>query len=206
MALEPSDKRAVAFIDGQNLYHAVRAAFGCAHPNYDAKALAEAVCRSKGWRLVQTRFYTGIPAPTENPFWHHYWTGKLGVMVRQGVHAFSRSLQYLRRRIRLPDGSEYSFMDGEEKGIDVRIAIDVIRAAHRSECDVVLLFSQDQDLSEVADEIRAISREQGRWLKIASAYPLSRTSRNCRGINKTDWVPIEREMYDACLDRRDYRA
>ena len=26
-----------------------------------------------------------------------------------------------------------------------------------------------------------------------------------RGIDKTDWVPIDRATYDACLDRRDYR-
>jgi hypothetical protein len=32
-------------------------------------------------------------------------------------------------------------------------------------------FSQDQDFAELADEVRAIAREQQRWLKIASAYP-----------------------------------
>jgi len=37
--------------------------------------------------------------------------------------------------------------------------------------DVVLLFSQDQDFAELADEVRAIAREQQRRLKIASAYP-----------------------------------
>jgi hypothetical protein len=35
----------------------------------------------------------------------------------------------------------------------------------------VLLFSQDQDFAELADEVRAIAREQQRWLKIANAYP-----------------------------------
>ena len=37
--------------------------------------------------------------------------------------------------------------------------------------DAVLLFSQDQDFAELADEVRAIAREQQRWLKIAGAYP-----------------------------------
>jgi uncharacterized LabA/DUF88 family protein len=44
----------------------------------------------------------------------------------------------------------FTFVAGEEKGVDVRIALDVIRLAHRAEYDVALLFSQDQDLSEVA--------------------------------------------------------
>jgi hypothetical protein len=107
--------------------------------------------------------------------------------------------------VKLPDGSKYTFLAGEEKGIDVRIAIDVIRMAHHKDYDAALIFSQDQDLSEVAEEIRAISREQDRWIKIASAYPASPTVPKARGINKTDWMPITRAVYDACLDPRDYR-
>ena len=45
---------------------------------------------------------------------------------------------------------------------------------------------------EVADEVRAMRREQGRWIKIACAFPISGISRNRRGINKTDWIPIDR--------------
>jgi len=85
------------------------------------------------------------------------------------------------------------------------LALDVIALAHRREYDVALVMSQDQDLSEVAEEIRTIAREQRRWLKIASAFPQSPTSRNRRGINKTDWIRIDRAFYDQCLDRRDYR-
>ena len=105
----------------------------------------------------------------------------------------------------LPDGTQHALLTGEEKGIDVRIALDVIALAHRREYDVALIISQDQDLSEVAEEIRAISREQQRWIKIASAFPQSPASQNRRGINKTDWIRIDRELYDQCIDRRDYR-
>ncbi len=77
--------------------------------------------------------------------------------------------------------------------------------AHRGDCDVALLFSQDQDLSEVAREIRAIAAEQRRWIKIASAYPAGRERPKNRGIDLTDWIPIDRATYEACLDPRDYR-
>jgi hypothetical protein len=76
---------------------------------------------------------------------------------------------------------------------------------HRAECDVALIFSQDQELSEVAEEIRTIALEQDRWIKVACAFPVSPTTINRRGINKTDWIQIDRALYDACLDRRDYR-
>ena len=122
MPAEPLVKRAVAFIDGQNLYHAARESFGYTYPNFD-----------------------------------------------------------------------------------VRIAIDVIRMAHHKDYDVALIFSQDQDLLEVAKEIRTISQEQDRWIKVACAFPLSPTTLNRRGIDRTDWIQIDRAIYDACLDKRDYR-
>ena len=60
-------------------------------------------------------------------------------------------------------------------------------------------------MTEVADEIRHIAREQDRWIRIASACPFSPTIRNRRGVNKTDWIRIERATYDAALDPADYR-
>ena len=200
-----TSKRAFAFIDGQNLFHSAREAFGYTFPNYDVHALAQAICSAHDWQLVQTRFYTGVPDPADNAQWHHFWTAKLAVMGRQGINIFTRPLRYRNKTVRLPGGVSHTFLAGEEKGIDVRIAIDVIRFAHRAQYDVAIVFSQDQDLSEVAEEIREIAKEQGRWIKIASAFPQSPTSRNRRGINKTDWLAIDRPTYDACLDKRPYR-
>ncbi len=79
------------------------------------------------------------------------------MLGRQGLHIYSRPLRYRNRHVRLSDGREHTFLTGEERGIDVRIALDVIRMAHRREYDVALLFSQDQDLSEAADEIDRIT-------------------------------------------------
>ena len=61
MPVEPATKRAVAFVDGQNLFYAVKFAFGYTYPNYDTPALAGAVSRTRGWTLAGVRFYTGIP-------------------------------------------------------------------------------------------------------------------------------------------------
>jgi hypothetical protein len=129
-------------------------AFGYQHPNYDSKALAQVVCRQKGWLLMEHRFYTGIPSPADDLFWHRFWAAKLLAMSRSGTH----------------------------------------------------VFSQDQDLSEVADEIRVIAREQNRWIAIASAFPASPSVRNKRGTDKTDWIKIDRRTCDSCLDHRDYRG
>jgi hypothetical protein len=176
LVIEPVKKRVISFIDGQNLFHAVRESFGYTYPNYDVLALSKAVCSAHGWSLEEARFYTGIPDTIDDP----------------------------KCVVTLPDGSTHSFLAGEEKGIDVRMALDIIRISHRKELDVAVIFSQDQDLSEVAKEIRTIAVEQNRWIKIACAFPYSPTTRNRRGIDKTDWIKIDRATYDACLDRRNY--
>lgn len=205
MPSEPSCKNAIVFFDGQNLFHTARQAFGYTYPNYDVLKLAQAVCSAHGWQLKQTRFYTGIPAKEDNEAWHHFWSTKLLALSRQKVYTFSRPLRYRNKVVKLPDGSQHSFPYAEEKGIDVRIALDVLKLAIEGKYDVGLIFSQDQDLSEAAKEIRRIAREDQRWIKVASAYPNSPTSTNRRGIDGTDWVKIDRSMYDACIDPHDYR-
>ena len=205
MASEPLTKRAISFFDGQNLYHCAKAAFGYTYPNYDPVALTNAVCTQQQWHNDGVRFYTGVPDATDNAHWNHFWNAKGAQMGRQGVHVYTRALRYRNKIVRLPDGTTHSFLDGDEKGIDVRIAIDVIRLAHRRAFDVALLFCRDEDFSELADEIRVIAQEQRRWIKIASAYPFSPAVKGWRGVNRTDWIRIDRTTYDACRDPRDYR-
>lgn len=205
MPVEPATKRAIAFFDGQNLYRAAKDAFGHHYPNYDPKALAHAICASHGWQLDEVRFYTGVPDQIDDPFWSGFWQSKLRSMSQQSVRVYSRPLRYANQTITLPSGEMRAVLVGREKGIDVRIAIDVMNAALNDRCDVLLLFSQDQDLSEVAREVRAISLRNNRWIKIACAFPVSPTARNRRGINGTDWIRIDRAVYDANLDGLDHR-
>jgi uncharacterized LabA/DUF88 family protein len=204
--LEPATKRAIAFVDGQNLFRAAKQAFGYTYPNYEVADLASAVARDRAWNLLGSHFYTGVPDALDDAAWSHFWTAKLLQMSRQGVQTFSRALRYRNKVVRLADGTQQTVLVGQEKGIDVRLALDVVAAAYQDEADVLLVFSQDQDLSEVAVEIRQIARQQNRWIKMASAFPVSAASMNRRGINGTDWITIDRALYDSCLDRRDYRC
>lgn len=203
--IEPAKKRAYVFVDGQNLFRSAKEAFGYNYPNYDVKALSEKLCLKQGWVLAKLYFYTGVPDLRDNSFWHNFWNNRLIAMQRQGIVVFKRSLRYHNETIKLSEGKVFTKLVGHEKGIDVRIALDVIRFALHEVYDVALILSQDQDLSEAADEIREIAKEQKRWIKIASAFPISPTFKNRRGINKTDWLKIDKQFYDSCLDSHDYR-
>ncbi|MGB5093335.1 MAG: NYN domain-containing protein [Parvibaculum sp.] len=205
MTPETQPVRAIIFIDGQNLFHSAKAAFGYTFPNFDPVKLAQKLCAENGWECTGIRFYTGVPDEADKPFWNHFWIAKCAQMGREDVYVFTRPLRYRNKQIRLPDGTTHSYLDGDEKGIDVRIALDVIRLALKREYDVAVLVCRDQDFSEVAEELRLIASEQRRWIKIASAYPFSPAVKGTRGIDKTDWIKIDRATYDACLDTRDYR-
>ncbi len=204
--VEPKIKNAIVFVDGQNLYRAAKDSFGYNYPNYNIKLLSEKICSLQGWNLTTVYFYTGVPDPQDNALWHNFWSKKLSYMGRLGIKLFTRSLRYHNRDFLCPSCNKtYTSLVGHEKGVDVRIALDVIRLAHERKYDVAVIFSQDQDLTEVADEVRRISIEQDRWIKIASAFPKSPTSRNGKGINNTEWIKIDKKTYDACIDLNDYR-
>ncbi len=122
--------------------------------NYDILALVKAVCDREAWELKQTYFYTGMPVLEKDKPRHDFWARKLAVMGRQGIKIFKRNVRYRTKEIRLPGGSTLLREIAEEKGIDVRIAIDLMRFAFEKRFDVALVFSQDQDLSEAAREVR----------------------------------------------------
>lgn len=203
--MEPVIKKTIVFVDGQSLFHATKEAFGYPYPNFDIKLLSDKICAAQHWSMRETRFYTGIPDLRDNVFWHTFWSNKLTSMGQIGINIYTRPLRYRNETIALPNGQIYTTLVGQEKGIDIRIALDVIRLAHEKQYDVCLILSQDQDLSEVADEVKRISIEQKRWIKIASAFPDSPTCSNRRGINGSDWIRIDKATYDSCIDPKDYR-
>ena len=149
--LDQAVKRAVAFFDGQNLFNHAKAAFGYDYPNYCALSLAAMVCKTKNFHLQEIRFYTGIPDQRRDPSRHQFWTAKLLAMSRQGIITYSRPLRYRRKKFHIGDGIEYEGEVSEEKGIDVRLAIDVISLVRPHPIDIAIIFIQDQDLSGSSD-------------------------------------------------------
>jgi len=205
MPLEPDEKRCIAFVDAQSLFHAARQAYGSFYPDYDPLALSQSICKAQGWELAQVRVYTSIPSVEDNEYWHRFWLNKLRALECAGVVTWWKGWKMRKRPVHTLDGRVQMLPTALEKGVDLKMAVDILQRAHSKQFDIALVFSQDQDFADVADEIRAVARDQDRWIKIASAYPYSSASRTFRGIDRTDWLQIDRETYDACLDPRDYR-
>ena len=195
----------MAFFDCQNLYRHAKDAFGHHHPNFDPVKLHAAVCAERGWTPNLVRFYTGVPDPSISPMWAAYWSNRVLALKRAGVFVTTRPIRYHRELRTLADGSQEEIVTPQEKGIDVRLALDLVARARKREFSVAVIYSQDQDLCEVVQEIKDIAAEQNRWMRIACAFPQGPNASSRRGIDKTDWIGMDQAFYDACLDPRDYR-
>lgn len=204
MREEPLIKRTIAFVDGQNLFHAAKEAFGYSYPNYDPKKLATSVCHSKNWNLEEVYFYTGIPAITKNEKLHKFWAKKILFLKRAGIKTQTFPLSYRDKEITCPDGKKRIVEIAEEKRVDVRLALDIFRLTLEGKCDVVLIFSQDADFEELVKDVEENAKKQSRWIKVASAFPDSSKRHYRRGIEKTDWIRIDKVTYDTCIDPRQY--
>lgn len=116
----------IVLVDGQNLYHLAKGIWAppgrsisspYTWPSYDVEKLAEyLVSRIPGRSLKQIRFYTGVPRPEQSKFWHGFWSNKLRYLKSVGVYVYTG---------RINPG-------GQEKGVDVSLATDLIRLTYEN--------------------------------------------------------------------------
>jgi hypothetical protein len=186
--------RTLVQFDGQNLFHLAKNAWGPGspyhYPSYDVVKLAQAlVSRKTGRTIEETRFYTGIPNRASRPTLNTFWKNKL-------KHPESQGVQVYRGRVNSGD---------QEKGVDVSIALDLIRATYEQRFDVAIIVSQDSDFGPAVRLAKQIASEQGRTLEFESAFPFELGLVSERGVPGTTWVHIDQTTYDACHDPTDYR-
>ena len=127
--------RTLVLIDGQNLYRLAMRAYGHVYPyhwpSYDVVKLANAlVSRIPGRTLAEVRFYTGVPSKSQSADWHGFWNNKLRRhLQRQQVRVYRQELRAV----------------GQEKGVDVRLAVELVQATYEHLYDVAIIVSQDAD-------------------------------------------------------------
>ncbi len=163
--------RVVVFVDWQNVFSRARALFhrGRRHVRavdgqIDPVKLADLVCQrgpiDSQRQLAEVRVYCGIADQHEDPKMFQARANQVAAWERDGVTAITRRLQYLAeprtgRRI------------AREKGIDVALAVDVVKMAIRDEFDVGIVCSADTDLRPalefVTQEYPAVRVEVAAW-------------------------------------------
>ena len=193
--------RTIVLIDGQNLFHLAKAAWTTHDqdasipyqwPSYDVEKIANALTNRFPERsLVEIRFYTGVPDPRSGRRqrrWYEFWNNKLRDLHRRGIYVY-------RGRV----------SNGQEKGVDVSLAIDLIQATHERRYEAATIVSQDWDFGPAVRLAKQIAASQARSIEIESAFPVGAGNPYRRGVPGTKWVPIDKATYDSCFDPTDYR-
>jgi len=194
------------FIDGQNLYLSAKRAFGLRYPDFDIPALGRHLSdRIDPEQDAVIRFYIGMPVKRFSPRWTAFWTNKLQAARDAGIDVTTRELRYLTESDPHAPGG-FRVISAREKGIDLRIALDVMAAARRSDCANIMIVSRDQDFREVIGDVQNMCAFTRRDIGLWSAFPevLDASSLN-RGVDGTREIRITRSQYDRLRDPADYR-
>ncbi len=205
---KPKPARVYAFIDGNNLFNWAKRCFGYKYPNYDVKKLAESiVAMGKDRELVGVNFYVGIPKKVDDPKNHDWWMRKLAAMGKLGVRVTTRNLK--RRELTIKLGGIVRFETTiprlQEKGIDLKLGLDMVRLARNGDYDTAIVFSQDGDLVEAVEEVYDVAKKQNQRIQVECAYPIAPGIASWPIRRTTTTRQIDRATYDACIDPTDYR-
>lgn len=201
----PDPQRLVVLIDGQNMYRGARRAFFGKTPSssrdgqYQPRALAELLAtRHPGGRptraLAETRIYTGQPDGFINPKGHGANVRQCRAWEASGVRVHIRPLQYV-------NGQSPS-----EKGIDVSIAVDLMKAASSGDFDVAVVCSADTDLIPAIEAVldgyagNTMSVEVAGWKEGQYGQRIWIPGRDL----PVNW--LYRDNYEAVRDDTDYNV
>jgi len=171
-------RKAILFIDANNWYHNLKNWFKPS--SIDIKKLSEFISKENSINITEIRWYTSMPDISDNPLIYKNQRAFLGNLEKQGVKIITRKLQKLstkeikKKREELLNSwdlckvckpiVEESFLDisdnhQKEKGIDVWIAIDMVKEAIKENIDVAVLISGDADFVPAFSLIKEFGKE-----------------------------------------------
>lgn len=195
--------RVVVFMDYQNVHGWARRQFlpfgadpseGHVFPLKIGGLLAER--RRRESELMEVRVYRGRPNPERQP-------GAAAANDRQtAMWERSDQVTVIRRNLQYP--SDYPAARASEKGIDVAIAVDMIRPGMSGYMDTAILFSSDNDIMPAVEVLRTMPQchvEVVSWsgahrvtlTPCARAVRIASTSLSVRRVEVVYLVPPTRQ-------------
>lgn len=196
------------FIDSQNCYRDARRTFftpadpgtrGQISSRRFGEVLVSARTTPPERELTQVRVYTGRPNSTKDPKTYGAHMRQCARWSReQDVLVLPRSLRYPRN---------WPAERAQEKGIDVQLAVDLVRGYVADEFDIGIVASTDTDLLPAIEALLEFDRKRGydpvevaAWHAPGHAQQLRVAGRNLYGHD----LPVH--LYDRVADLTDYNV
>ncbi len=144
-----ADERVSIFIDGSNLYHSLKSEFGTARVDFEKFAQ-----QLVGDRKLIRAYYYNAPVRREDDEERYQNQQRFFNRLRQ-IPYLTTKLGRLERR-----GNTVV-----EKGVDINIAVDMLKYAHNDAYDTAILVSGDGDFALAIEAVK----DTGKHVEVAAA-------------------------------------
>jgi uncharacterized LabA/DUF88 family protein len=163
--------KVIVFIDGSNLYHGLKANIGKTKINFE-KFVNKLV---NGRELVRTYYYNVPINQTEDPI--NYKAQQRFFSRLDRISYFETILGRLSPRERIhkcPNCQhENKIIFHNEKGVDVKIAVDMLSMATKNLYDVAILVTGDGDFDKAIKEVKDLGKHvENAYFTTGHAYQL----------------------------------
>ena len=168
-------ERVAVFMDGANIYRAFRTAFGSAR--YSPVKLATEL--AAGRPLVRATFHIAA------------------VPQQMGAQLYADQQRFLTHLKQQPGLTVWTGRMAQtnarwyEKGVDVKIATDMVAMAYAGDYDVAVLVSGDGDLAPAVHEVRRLGRP------VENTMPRARRSWHLLQ-ESSKFIEIDQALFDRC--------
>lgn len=196
--------RVKVFIDYQNVYvDARRAFFGFTDPvsrgQFSPRRLGEVLLRgpdTTGRTLSEVRVYAGRPSPKDSKTYGAH-------MRQESVWSKQANVTVVTRQLRYP--RNWPTEKAVQKGIDVHLAVDLIRGYVMDEFDIGIVASTDTDLVPALEAVFEFDRRRGYQPVEVCAWKTATFLKQLRIEGRSIWCHELREPdYNRVADLTDY--
>ena len=204
-------KKAIIFIDANNWYHNLKYSFRPSE--IDICKIAKLIASRKNLDILEIRWYASVPDIEDNKLVYLRHMDFLSSLRKKGVEVITRKLQRLSNKELKKKRQDFieswdlcevckpiveaSFLDisdnyQKEKGIDVWIAIDMVKEAVKENIGVAVLISGDADFVPAFSLIKDVGKD------VLSCFVPRGYSNELR--QKFPYLILKKEELNKCLN------
>ncbi len=206
-------KKAIVFVDANNWYHNIKGWF--IPSDIDICKVVELISKKKNLKILEIRWYASVPDIEDDKLKYMRHMDFLASLRKRNVKVITRKLQKLSNKELLKKRQEFikswdlcevckpiveaSFLDiadhyQKEKGIDVWIAVDMVKKVINNKIDCAILISGDADFVPAFDLIQNLKKE------VLSCFVPRGYSNEIR--QKFPYIILNKEELKKCLNDR----